>query len=201
MKKLALCCLAACLAAFADASAARASIVCVAPTATTTGSFTITAPIVFNITAAGTFAEVLLVGWVNFDGGQTKSSLSPNLAFTLNTNALSAGANLFDSSLDTSHGETTNDGYLYLQSTFPAVVVGDTVTLKTGSYTLGAVSGFNPQATQTFNGNLFLVGSNGTRLSNAVAAGVPEPSTWAILGLSVVCLGIATLRRRLVVRT
>ena len=71
------------------------------------------------------------------------------------------------------------------------------MTLLAGTYTLGAVSGFNPQATQTFTGNMFLSNGNSARISNIVAAGpVPELSTWALPGLGGTGLLGLTLRRR-----
>ena len=72
----------------------------------------------------------------------------------------------------------------------PAASAGSTVTLLVKTYTLGANFNFNPQTTQQFSGNMFMFDLDGTRVSDIVSAGaVPEPSTWALLGLS----GVASL--------
>jgi len=93
---------------------------------------------------------------------------------------------------------TPNDGLLAIANgldTIP-VITGNTLTLRAGSYSLSAVSNFNPQTNQTFTGNMFVVDSSvaGQRISNIVA--VPEPATNALI-LAGMATIFATLRRKL----
>lgn len=71
-----------------------------------------------------------------------------------------------------------------------AVSPGDTFTLKAQEYTLAPEDGFNPLASQTFTGEMYIMDLNGNRLSNTVT--VPEPSTTFLLA----ALSIPLLRRK-----
>lgn len=187
----------ACLLAVCSAISARASIVCVAPTGTTAGSITITAPITFTINSAGFLGEFVLDEWVTSDGTNTTAFPNLNLAYSINGTAGYGPFSLRDNFAGTNNAVTPNDGLFYLNST-PFVQSGDIVILATGTYTLSAVSGFNPLATQTFNGNIFAGGSAYERLSPSVSAigNVPEPSTWAVVAAGAGLLGCVTLLRR-----
>ena len=72
--------------------------------------------------------------------------------------------------------------------------MGNTVVLQAG--TLTTISNFAgaPPAGGSF--PTFIADNKGNKLDpvNGVA-GVPEPSTWALLGLGVAGLGVVTLRR------
>ena len=72
---------------------------------------------------------------------------------------------------------TPNDGYLFHTSI--AVSVGDTFTIKQGSYTLDKASNFNPGVTQTFTGNMFLTNQSGVTICTTTV--VPEPATLSLL--------------------
>jgi len=160
----------------------RAAIVVVAPTASTAGSVTITQDITFTITTAvpGDILKLfVLEEWVTFDGGQNVVTVTPPFSISLNGGApQTAGSG--DTISDNGY-PTPSDGYLALLHETPAFAAGDTVTLKAGSHAIGAISGFNPQATQTFTGDIFMSTSNGP-ISNTVAA--PEPATGALLAMA-----------------
>ena len=192
MKKLVLCLFAITCATWS----ARAAIVCLAPTGTTTGTLTITAPITFTITTSGNnFAAGFdLSNWVTSDGSATNPFLMPNLAYSLNGAPGSLNSSFTDNSTVTSVNIGPNDGYTFSQSGYVAVKPNDTLTLLAGTYTIQTFAGFNPQCTQTFTGNVFAFNGSGARVSNIVTA--PEPSTWALLGAGVAGLGVVTLRRR-----
>ena len=176
---------------------ARADIICVAPTGTTTGMLTITAPISFTITTVGNnFAAGFdLSNWVTSDGSATNPYLMPNLAYSLNGVAGSQNSSFTDNAANGSINNIgPNDGYTFFGGGYVAVKPNDTLTLLAGTYTIQTFAGFNPQCTQTFTGDVFVINGNGVRVSNIVPA--PEPSTWALLGLGAVGAGVVTLRRR-----
>jgi hypothetical protein len=93
------------------------------------------------------------------------------------------------------HDLTQNDGYLYMTTPI-SLSLGDVFTLKAATYTLAANSlppGFNPQAQQSFTGNMFLINVSGVRLSGDSSAGpVPEPGSTMLGALA----GLSLLRRR-----
>lgn len=122
----------------------------------------------------------MLDEWVTSDGTDDFSLLHPNLAYSVNGTANSSGSSFIDNFKSTVNGITPNDGVFYFNANYPNVYPGDTVTLAAGTYVLPATSDFNPQATQTFTGNIFVAGYAYERLSPSVAA-VPEPSAWATL--------------------
>lgn len=193
MKKL----MAVAVLLFGVLGAVRASIIVVAPTASTAGSFTITQDITFTLTASvglnGAF-DFALQGWVTADTDQSLSPYTPLLSVSKNGAAPQTyGSGAFADNVATSVGSVTpNDGYFWL-TLGPGLVSGDTVTLKAATYILAVTSNFNPQASQTFTGNMFMFnGSTGVRNSNIVSAGstVPEPASIAFLaagGLALFC--------------
>ena len=84
MNKVILSCV---LVALVGASAARASIICLAPTGSANGSITITAPISFTITTAASAHAFVFDKWGTSDGDRTLASISPQLAYSVNNGA------------------------------------------------------------------------------------------------------------------
>jgi hypothetical protein len=178
----------------------QAAIIVIGPTSTKSGSFQITEDITFTITSAGRIQVFVLDEWVTNDGTWTFSAFSasvdpltsplrisinnaPPLEFSRGDfvdNPYSGGGNL-----------TLNDGYIALSSEI-RLAVGDTVTLKAGTYGLYKTSGFNPEATQVFTGNMFATDVNGFRRSNIVS--VPEPGAVTLFVGSITVF--TTYRRR-----
>jgi hypothetical protein len=172
------------------ANRVNGDIIVVAPTATTDGSFQITSDITFTVTANGTANVFVLDEWVNSDSSWNFANYSPDLLISVNGGASGSYAGRFSDNFTFSAAQlSANDGYL-VPNVGILVAPGDTVTLKAGTYALGAVEGFNPQATQTFSGNMFITNAVGEQLSNTVA--VPEPST--------LCLVIAAGLKMLAIR-
>jgi len=177
----------------------HAAVIVIAPTGSTSGSLQITNDIVFTITSNGNAAFFVFDEWVISDGSMTFSTLSPMASISLNGAApMSKSMGLIDNLTMTQGQMTPNDGLLAIANgldTIP-VITGNTLTLRAGSYSLSAVSNFNPQTNQTFTGNMFVVDSSvaGQRISNIVA--VPEPATNALI-LAGMATIFATLRRKL----
>lgn len=169
---------------------AHAAVIVVAPTGSTPGSIQITSDISFNITTSGAAKGFNLDEWVVSDGRQNASACNPSLAISLNGGTPGAFPGLFyDNLAGTANDVTANDGFFYLTNPI-AVTAGNTLTLKARIYSLGTLIDFNPQATQTFIGNMFVVDSSGFRLSANTF--VPEPSALALCSLG----ALALLRRR-----
>jgi hypothetical protein len=169
-----------------------ADIVVVAPTTSTPGSLHITADITFTITTAGLGRVFVFDEWVSSDGGTDSSLFSPAMSISINGNLPGAyPGGLVDNNLASGQW-TPNDGFIIVDSSF-SVIVGDTVTLKAGTFSLEAVPRFNPQATQTFTGNMFVTSASGIQLSNTVA--VPEPCD-LVLGLTAGVAGLFVRRRK-----
>jgi len=173
----------------------RASIIVVAPTVSTAGSFTITQDIKFTITTgqgAGAISFVL-DEWVTSDGSQNTSNYSPALAIQINSGPVQTyGTSFFrDNFVITSGSLTPNDGNFVVPS-LPALAINDTLTVKAATYTISPVSNFNPQCTQTFSGNMFLSGNAGGNPMISTVVAVPEPTSIAFLAAG----GLALVARR-----
>lgn len=170
----------------------HAAVIVVAPTSSTVGSFQITSDITFTIDTAGSANSFVMDEWVVSDGLQNQSTYSPSLAISINGGApVTKSGGLADNlaGILLHNGVTANDGILFIDFSI-SVNPGNTLTLKAGVYSLGARSNFNPQATQTFTGMMFVADNQGTRLSPSMQ--VPEPSGLALAGIGSVVL----LRRR-----
>jgi hypothetical protein len=192
LMKTILSCLFALLFALTPASAV---IIVLAPTDTTEGSLEITQPIHFPITQSGDANVFVFQDWVTSDGNPVQVALFPELSFSLNQNSLTRQFFIGDNA-DSTYGDVgPSDGFLGIPDpdAVVAVEVGDTLTLSVGTYAIFPVAGFNPQATQTFTGNMFVTDNVGNRLSEIMA--VPEPSAYAAV-LGVVSLALLLRRRR-----
>lgn len=127
--------------------------------------------------------------WVISDGVQWGVPVSTALVHLLNGALGMAAFKLFDNFAVNIADITANDGYFY--GNVSAFAAEDVFVLKAGTYSLAAESSFNPQATQTFTGDMFLTDATGVRISDNVP--VPEPATAALLAVG---LCATTFRRR-----
>ena len=183
------------------AATSNAAIIVVAPTASTAGSINITQDITVIVTVAGNASFLVIDEWVIADGTTTPANLgSPTAAqsfqYSLNGSPNKTGAtqNLIYDNF-TIGAATANDGLLNFDgsSSGNTLAAGQTFTLRAGNFGVQTTAGFNPQATQTFTGNVFLMSNFGVRMSpNTPAGAVPEPGT-ALLGA---LTGLTLLRRR-----
>lgn len=171
---------------------ARAAVIVIAPTSTATGSIQFTEDITFTITSAGFAETVVFDNWVASDGSQTSSLLVPDVFFSLNGGTpFQVVTGLYDNLATTYGAMTPNDGYLFHNSI--AVSVGDTFTIKQGSYTLDKAEGFNPGVTQTFTGDMFITNQAGATISTTTA--VPEPAALSLLAGALTVLALIRRRR------
>lgn len=178
----------------------EAAIIVNGPTSSTGGSFQITTDITFTITKAGKVRSFVLDEWVTSDGTHTFApflsivdAASPPLMISVNHGV--PFANSYSHLIDNNYSWmdiTHNDGYFYLDPDI-SVSIGDTVTIMAGTFALLPTSGFNPQATQVFTGNMFMTDTGNYRASNIVS--VPEPWTANFL-MGAVVATFAALRRR-----
>lgn len=181
---------------------AKAAIVVTAPEeGALEGSISITAPITFEVYADATEVVYLVLDeWVTTDG---------SMAFIYTDSELETGGSMIDYSVngqatqsgkfsylivnpDESSGDVTpKDGLMDLSSiNFSS---GNQLTLFAKTWSGRALGEVNPEAYQTFTGNVFLTNNIGERISNIVA--VPEPAAFAALA-SLGALGLALTRRR-----
>jgi len=146
----------------------------------------------------GGTVRFVLDNWVTFDGSYTGSGFDRTIELATNgVSGPSVGPTFmydnFPSNVPSTNPVLTpGDGYFLVEG-FPAVNAGDTVTLTPATYTLGMTDSFNPQATQTFTGNMFIA-SDHAKLSNDVSA-VPEPTSAALLGLGL-CAVLGARRKQ-----
>jgi hypothetical protein len=164
---------------------ADAAIVVLAPTSVNGGSVSITEDITIAINASGTLRTVVLNNWVTPDSFKTESTVLPLLSISLNGGEKQFYSSYFyDNIADTFNGFTPGDGYFFINNG-PNVALGDIITIYAATYTLGSIGNFNPLATQTFTGLVFLAGGSGERFSNNVS--IPEPSAFGLISLAVIC--------------
>ena len=158
-----------------------------------TGTLIFDNDINFTITSTDNFQFVVFDEWTTSDGDLDVVDLLGGSVFAFSINGVdnTDSAHLFDNLANTVNDITPNDGYV-LTNFSHAVNAGDTITVKAGTYSLGANPNFNPAlANSSFNGQMFLANSNGNRISNVV----PEPTSLATILVS--CIGmILGCRRR-----
>jgi hypothetical protein len=166
-----------------------AAIIVVAPTASTAGSFQITQDIVFtvNTSAAAGKKGFVLDNWLVSDNSALGSFVSPDLVYLVNGSSFTSPSTAFYDNFGQSLGNlTANDGYIWSDMT--ALTAGNTVVFKAGTYSLAAVVAFNPLATQTFTGDVFMINGSNVRISNIVTLPVPEPGAVSLLALGAIAL-------------
>lgn len=146
---------------------ARAAVIVNLPTSTSNGSLQFTSDISLNINTSSFIVGFVFDEWVTSDGHGDYMTLSADpsakLSYTLNGGAVmtSQMGFLYDNAAGY-NGMTANDGLLFVTD-YVNVITGNVLVLKAGSYTLpaGSYSGFNPQAGQTFTGNIYAVDKRG----------------------------------------
>ena len=170
-----------------------------------TPRLTITAPISFTVTTNDfNLSYFVLDEWVTSNGSEHQVNVSPSsqtFAYTLNGVAMTTAIGNFSDNLGRTFGSiTANDGFFFLSGQ-PTINVGDKIVIQPATYNFTSNTAFNPNIPTTFTGNAYLAGTDGIAETGLVSVGaVPEPSTWAMMGVGVAGLGVVTLRRRRAVR-
>lgn len=179
-------------------SSAHGVIIFSGPLQSSGGSIEITSDVTFNITSTGTVFGLILDSWVTSDGDPSALSLSGPFSYSINAGPVQNGSVSFAYDNEPPYGSfgdvESNDGAIQLSAI--SVNAGDTLTVfaQTFNVVFGD-SGWNPQAIQSFAGDVFLADFIGDSISDVVA--VPEPSTSAILLSLCVLLATITRLRRL----
>lgn len=164
-------------------------------TGTPTPTLEITEDIEFEITNSSIVAFLIFDQWTISDGVGVAVQDNPtqSVFYSLNGNpdASDVIGNLTDNFTSTAGAVTPGDGLLRFNSGI-AVTSGDTLTIRAGTYTFESNADFNPLLNDyTFTGDVFLINSSATQISNIVS--VPEPSS---VGLLAVGMAALLVRRR-----
>lgn len=178
------------------ASPLSAAII-VSNNALTTGAaatLTITTDLNFTITVTPADNGVFFafMDWAPTVGTATHTRMLDQFQYSLNGATVDVGisSTFVDHWGGTDIGAiTTNTGYIYFFLP-QAAQIGDTLTIKAGTYAFEGNSSLNPDIVQTFNGEIQIFDNWGNPIGPVVS--VPEPSA-ALLG----AVGaLALLRRR-----
>lgn len=161
-----------------------------------TGKFVISEDLTFKITTTGNVRFVNFDEWVaSNDGDATFLALLPDqLVISVNgqLDVSYSGMKLADGNW-TGGDVTANDFYFFSDGIIP-VTAGDTLTVRSGTWSIPASPGFPASAAKVFVGNAYL--STGTGMGEMVSeiTAIPEPTTAILAGLG--ALGMALNRRR-----
>ena len=186
----------------------KAAIIVTAPEGgATVGSISITAPITFDIDNDATEGILLVLDhWVKSDdsiGYFAPGSEGITIDYSLDGGDTTQSATfnyMIDNYVNNEGDIKPNDGLMVFTSPSFSVSNGDQLTLFAKTWSVQPLETVNPEAYQTYTGNVFLVSnSNNERISNIVSV-VPEPDTFAALcGLS--ALGLVLAGRRHLIRS
>ena len=161
-----------------------------------TGKFVISEDLTFKITTTGNVRFVNFDEWVaSNDGDATFLALLPGqLVISVNgqLDVSYGGMKLCDGNW-TGGNVTANDFYFFSDGIIP-VTAGDTLTVRSGSWSIPASPGFPAGAAKVFVGNAYLSIGTGTGARISEITAVPEPTTAILAGLG--ALGMALDRRR-----
>ena len=168
-------------------TSAQCAIIFSGPLQSTGGSIEITSDVTFNITSTGPISGIILDQWVTSDGDPSALSLSGPISFSINGGALQSGGLSFAYDNESPYlgfGDVTgDDGAIQLSGI--SVNAGDTLTLTAQTFNvIFGDAGWNPEAIQSFEGDVFLAGFFGNAMSDVIT--IPEPSSSAII----VCLAV-----------
>ena len=183
----------AALAMLASIQIGRGAVVISGNIAGGTGQLEVTEDITLTISTAinaGWAVNLVFDEWVTNDGASTNADIADSIPLTINGGAVSNTLILnFTDNNTNLNSVTPNDGILAFQAS-SGLNPGDVLVIKAFAVEIGAIGGFNPDATGSFNGNVFLANDAAIIVSDIVA--VPEPSSTALLGLG----GLALMLRR-----
>ena len=154
-------------------------------------TLTLNAPVTYAITAAGANGNAPLFDFQGVGNVFVNLTVSGTVTFTINGGAAQTFTKINSGFANGSVAAA--DAYIY--GALPGVAVGNTVVLTAGTLTTSGNFAGAPPAGGSF--PTFVFDGFGTKLDavNGVSV-VPEPSTWALLGVGVAGLGVVTLRRR-----